>query len=162
MPEILFVCTANRFRSPLSAQYFECLLERNDGPSDLKVSSAGTWTRNGQPATREAAQIARSAGFDLGHHRSREVTSSMLVGSDLILVMESGQKEAISFEFPEVSGRVFILSEAVENIPFDIPDPYSTDEPSDRIARELFAMLEKGYEQILLLVNQVSEKETGD
>ncbi len=157
MPKLLFVCTANRFRSPLAAHYFQNKINGIDRLFSLTISSAGTWTKDRQPATREAEQIAKETGFLLAGHQSREVTESILMESNLILVMESGHKEAISSEFPAVAGRIRLLSNATIGVAFDIPDPYSTPEPPERIAKEIFKLLDQGFESIVDLVFQMSE-----
>ncbi|MDP3186600.1 MAG: hypothetical protein Q8M58_15180, partial [Anaerolineales bacterium] len=48
-----------------------------------------------------------------------------------------GQKEAILSEFPNVGQRVFLLSEVVEGVAYDIPDPLGSEEdpPEVIIAR---------------------------
>ena len=49
MPKVLFVCTANRFRSPLAAAIFKRFLLESQETGRWRVSSAGTWTRSGLP-----------------------------------------------------------------------------------------------------------------
>lgn len=156
MPKILFVCTANRFRSPLSAHYLQSKIKNYESLADWTISSAGTWTIDGQPATSEAERLAQEAGLSLAEHQSREVTDAILMDSDLILVMESGHKEAISTEFPAVADRVRLLSYAAIGVAFDIPDPYSTPEPAERVAKEIFKLLDQGFERIINMVLQRS------
>ena len=47
----------------------------------------------------------------------------MLKESDVVLVMEEGQKEAIQNEFPFAQNKVHLLSEVVEGVAYDVPDP---------------------------------------
>jgi protein-tyrosine phosphatase len=54
----------------------------------VEVQSAGTATRDGQPATDPAIEVGRRAGLDLLRHRSRRLTPAMLAEADLVLVME--------------------------------------------------------------------------
>jgi len=149
MTKILFVCTANRFRSPLAAYYFQNLLEKDEHAEDIVVESAGTWTRDGLPATGDAQELAATMGISLSQHRSREVTNPILQSADLILVMETGQKEAIVHEFPSTKDRIFLLSEVVTKVEFDIADPYMTEESPERIAKEIFQLIKKGYDRII-------------
>jgi len=41
--------------------------------------------------------------------------------------MEAGQKEALQVEFPKEREKIFLLSEAAEGVPYDIPDPFGPD-----------------------------------
>lgn len=151
MSSILFVCTANRFRSPIATSYFsKRMIEKNE-QQKIHVSSAGTWTQPGLPATTEALIIAEKSGFDLCRHQSRMITKDILSGADLVLVMDSGHKEAIRHEFPSIAGKVFLLSEVAIGIAFDIADPYTTSEPSNVVAREIFELIDDGYERIVSL-----------
>ncbi len=145
MPSVLFVCTANRFRSPLAAAAFQKTLG-DEGMEGWQVGSAGTWTDAGLPAAREAAQAARQIGISLDDHASCLVNGALLSGYDLILVMEVGQKEALEYEFPAVKNKVFLLSEVVDGLQYDIPDPSSTVESSPQeIANEVCHLVWKGF-----------------
>jgi protein-tyrosine-phosphatase len=126
------------------------MVEKNE-PHKIRVSSAGTWTQPGLPATTEAFNIAEKVGLDLSLHQSRMITEEILSEADLILVMDSGHKEAIRHEFPSIAGRVFLLSEVAIGTAFDINDPYLSSEPSRVIAREIFELIDDGYERIISL-----------
>jgi protein-tyrosine-phosphatase len=77
------------------------------------------------------------------------VEASLLSNSDLILVMEGGQKEAILSEFSNVGRRVFLLSEVAEGVAYDIPDPLASEEDlSEEIAKEVCALVGKGFRKI--------------
>src|SRR5690606_22592899 len=110
MPSVLFVCTANRFRSPLAATLFlravaDEEVERaspwNIGKaSDWRAGSAGTWTVDGEPALPVVVDAATQLGIDLSGHRSVQVSDRLLADHDLILTMQASQKEALQSEFP--------------------------------------------------------------
>ena len=157
MPSILFVCTANRFRSPIAAAYFTRQLALHGDEREFSISSAGTWTAFGQPVTADALAIARNHGLDLSSHRSRPVSTPLLTGSDLILVMAANHQEAIRQEFPGVADRVHLLSKAAGLAPFDVPDPYTSDEPPELVAQEIMDMIDKGYDRIITLSRTLSE-----
>ncbi|HLO17788.1 MAG TPA: hypothetical protein VK206_23360 [Anaerolineales bacterium] len=157
MPFILFVCTANQFRSPLAAA---CLLQgiKNEN-FDTKwiVESAGTWTIPGMPAATSALQIAKQlklAGLD--RHLTRQVDQQLLDQFDLIIVMETSHKEAISSEFPSIYKRVYLLSELVDDFPYDIPDPMDPGIDPGDVGRDLYRMLARGKEKILQLAMTLS------
>ncbi len=123
MPTILFVCTANQFRSPIAAACSMRKLTSMDAADAWTVSSAGTWTPADLPAHPKAMDAAAKLGLDLSAHRTREVDAALLAAADLIVVMEHGHKEALETEFPTVRGRVVLLG-FLANIPgSEIPDP---------------------------------------
>lgn len=82
MPSILFVCTANRFRSPIAAIYFARSVVKQGDDNFISVSSAGTWTVPGQPVTTDALLEADKYALNLSLHKSRLITRSMLSKSD--------------------------------------------------------------------------------
>jgi protein-tyrosine phosphatase len=56
--------------------------------AQVDTSSAGTAAQEGEPAAPDAIAVAGADGVDLSAHRSRRVTSALVRGADLILVME--------------------------------------------------------------------------
>ena len=141
MPSILFVCTGNQFRSPIAAETFRQQLKRDGRGADWRVTSAGTWTVSGQPVFTWSKEIARSMGIDISGHTTKSVDAKLLQEADLVLVMEAGHKEAILVEFPFARGKVRLLSEVLEGMPFDIPDPAGSAEEANEILRELVGMI---------------------
>jgi protein-tyrosine phosphatase len=124
MPSILFVCTANQFRSPLAAACFLKQAVPENHPKKWRVESAGTWGKSGLGASAIALDVAASLGLDgLDLHRTRQIGPGLLARFDLVLVMEQGHKEAICAEFPSICRHVYLLSEVVDGFPYDIPDP---------------------------------------
>ncbi|MEW5939813.1 MAG: low molecular weight phosphotyrosine protein phosphatase [Chloroflexota bacterium] len=148
MPSVLFVCTGNQFRSPVAAEAFRQRLARDGRAAQWTVNSAGTWTTPGQPPLRLALDAARVLGMDLSRHSTRLVDEDLLKESDLVLVMESGHKEALLVEFPSARGKVFLLSEALEGIAYDIPDPAWSPEETEGILRDVAEMVRKGSGKI--------------
>jgi protein-tyrosine phosphatase len=157
MPSILFVCTANRFRSPLAEAIFQAELTKRGLQTDWQVGSAGTWTKDGLPAMPEAISAARELGLDLTFHRSRPVSAELLRQCDLVFVMESGQKEALIIEFSAIIENVFLLTEGVGGVAYDIPDPFFTDESPVSIAKELIGLFHNGFEKIVQLAERCSK-----
>lgn len=152
MPSILFLCTANRFRSPLAARYFLREVMRHRDDDVIQVSSAGTWTAPGQPPVSKAVKLGKIYDLDLNDHKSTMISEEILEQADLILVMENGHKEAITHEFPDSAERVLLLTEAVEELTVDIPDPYNSKRANaEDIAREIFSLIDEGYEKIVAL-----------
>ena len=151
MPSILFVCLANRYRSPLAAAFFNQCLEQTTNLPDWCVGSAGTWTKPGLPPDGRALQDARDWGLDIKAHRSRQVNAVLLSQSNLVLVMEAGQKEALQVEFPKEREKIYLLSEVADGIPFDIPDPNDPETSHEEIANELCELIKRGFKNICQL-----------
>jgi protein-tyrosine phosphatase len=123
MPTILFICTANQFRSPIAAAYAERKLREAGMRERWVVMSAGTWTSNGLPAHQEAIGAAETLGLDISQHLTSEVNAEVLAASDLIVVMERGHKEALEWEFAACRGRVALLGELAGEDEAEIEDP---------------------------------------
>jgi protein-tyrosine phosphatase len=157
MPSILFVCTANRFRSPFAAISFAREVVKRKDDHHLTISSAGTWTVDGLPATTEAQKEADKFGLNLSMHKSRVITEKILSQADLVLVMEHNHQESITQEFPFTANKVFQLAETVNGVPYDIPDPYGTDETPDAVALEIIEMIDRGYEKIVELALKLED-----
>jgi protein-tyrosine phosphatase len=151
MPTILILCHANQFRSVLT----EFALRARLNPDEWQVSSAGVWATEGLPAARGLAEW--SGLPEMAAHRSRAVDVAMLEAADLVLVMERGQKEALSHEFPEVAGRVYLLSEMSARVAFDIPDPALGGENPKKLIAEILSLVEKGLPRIIELARKAGE-----
>lgn len=158
MASILMVCTHNRFRSALAEYILKQLIGSEGGSEAWQVSSAGTWADEACGATPEAVQAGLERGLELDGHLSRGVTEEILREANLVITMESGQKEALLQEFPWLGGRVGVLSEVCGQPAYDIPDPYFTDEVPEVVAGEIHQLLKANYPTILRLAE---ENQTG-
>jgi protein-tyrosine-phosphatase len=150
MPSVLFVCTANRFRSPIAEACFRELLHKQ-GEKNWLVGSVGSWTKPGLKALPSAKWSHKQLGLDLSGHRSRPVSRALLAEYDLILVMERNQKESLGIEFPETRSRLFLLSDFSEE-PYDIPDPVRAAEQTQAVyldaAQELLDLIRVCFQAI--------------
>lgn len=156
MPSVLFVCTANRFRSPLAAGWFRRRLDQEAGTQAWTVGSAGTWTEAGQATIPPARWAKERFGLDLSAHKSQPVSGDLLARYDLILVMENNHREALLVEFPETKGRLFLLAQVAEGVPYDVPD--FGNQPGDTfedIAAGLHDLIDKGFINICRLAYQL-------
>ncbi len=157
MPSILFVCTANQFRSPLAAACMNEFIGTMQGTEKWRVESAGTWAQPGFPAAPQAVKAAERLGLNgLEAHRSRPVDQSLLDGFDLIVTMETGQLEGICSEFHSAASRVRLLSEIVEGISYNIPDPFRSDDDPQEVAADLHELIKKGGGRILDLARALN------
>jgi protein-tyrosine phosphatase len=148
MPSVLFVCTGNQFRSPIAAEVFRGQLTRHGQAAQWQVGSAGTWTYSGQRVLPEAAALARSFGLNIDGHVTHMISSQVLEYADSVIVMEEGHKESIQAEFPFARKKVHLLSQVVEGLVYNIPDPAGAGREAENIIRELIDMIRTGYESI--------------
>ena len=123
---ILFLCTANRIRSPLA----EALWQREAAP--IAAESAGTWTKADLPAHPAALQVAEEMGLNLANHRSRRVEDVRLEEYELILTMERGQRDALRAEYYQHARRIFTLAERASGYAYDVVDPEGHTVPATR------------------------------
>ena len=158
MPSVLFVCTANRFRSPLAEVMFRSALQDSGRDASWVVDSAGTWTSSGLPVLPTVAVIAHQYGLDLTRHRSKEVTEKILSARDLIIVMETGHKEALLHEFSGQGEFIHLLSQVIDGRTYDIPDAIQSVESMMEVGRELHQLIQNGTEKICNLAIHLQQK----
>ncbi len=119
---ILVLCEGNHCRTPIA----EALLKSRLG-SAIRVSSAGLMALVGQPADPEAVRLMTAQGIDISSHRGQQVTPEMACEADLILVMDSKQKEWCTQVVPSARGRIFLLGHWLSVPPCEIADPFRQD-----------------------------------
>ena len=149
MNSILFVCTANMVRSPIAEALLKNKLLAGHDEMQWRIGSAGTWADPGRKVTLYARDVMLNVfGIDLSLHRSQLVNLTLLKSYKLILVMETGHKEAIKAEFPEVADRVYLLYEMVDRSR-DVEDPIGgTLIDYQEAAIEIDSILSQGFEKI--------------
>jgi len=155
MPSVLFVCTANRFRSPLAAAFFNQKLQEVNKDHNWKVESAGTWCIENLPPVLEAVDEAKKRNIDIYSHRSRMINEEILSAFNLALVMEMGQKEALRSEFPLFEEKIYLLTEVGGAVPYSIPDPFTTAESPVKIAAEIEAQINRSFDLIFRALSRM-------
>jgi protein-tyrosine phosphatase len=157
---VLFVCTANRCRSPMAAALLRQRLDLLGAQSaDWQVESAGTWAEQDQPATALAIDVMRERGLDISGHQSRLIDRAMLKDASIVLVMTRHHQEALQIEFPEFAAKVHLMSELIDRT-FDIADPFGgTEEDYRRCAANLEEILKTGFDRLLMLSDEAGEEE---
>lgn len=102
---IVFVCTGNRFRSPLA----EAFVRRLTVGLPVTTQSFGTLELEGAPALPEALEIAVWCGVDLSSHRTRHVAHSSLADVDLLLGFEEAHVRRAVVDAQAPRQRAFTL-----------------------------------------------------
>lgn len=122
--DILVVCVGNICRSPVAEGLLKARLPNS------AVWSAGLAAVVGHPADAISAEIALQHGIDISGHRAQQIAGWMCTKADLVLVMESSQKQHLEKQFPLARGKIHRLGEFGPQGPFDIADPYRQSRPS--------------------------------
>ena len=108
---ILFVCTANRCRSPMAEVLLASRLASIEA-TETVVSSAG-FLPPGFPATPETIKAMEPYGLDLSAHRSRRLSIDDVLTADLILGLDRRHAREIVLLNSEAWPYTFTLPELV-------------------------------------------------
>jgi protein-tyrosine-phosphatase len=141
---VLFVCEANRSRSPVAAALWDRELARRADASDTgapedaasdaaatPATSAGIHALPGERASHQTSWTAARHGLDLTAHRSRPLDDDTVAEADLILTMTRDQADHIGMNHGRVSDRMFLVSELAELLRMEVD---STELPATRAA----------------------------
>lgn len=108
MRKVVFVCTANRCRSPSA----EALL-RADVGSEVAIDSCGLHATPGLPPPQETLYALKEYGLDLSAHRSRGVDEASLEDADVVIGFERHHVASAVVDHAVPSERAFLLTELV-------------------------------------------------
>jgi protein-tyrosine phosphatase len=110
---ITFVCTGNRFRSPLA----EAFVHRLTLELPVTTDSYGTLSQENAPPLPEAVEIARSCGISLSDHRTRYLNNASLEDVDLLLGFEPAHIRQAVVDAEAPRGRSFTMLDFVPLLP---------------------------------------------
>jgi|GEM_PF-5383329 len=151
---ILFVCTENRFRSPLAEYYFLSQLVMDSRMAEISVTSAGTRAVPGRGAIDlllNDPQLNASGHFS--RHKARLLDDALVAQAALIITMEVNQKEALRVEYPAYRFKIKTLSQLADGIEYDINDLNNELEFDRSIMAELKTLVRRAYPGILRAVS---------
>lgn len=140
---ILVVCAGNICRSPTGEYVFKDLLAGRD----IRVSSAGLTALVGKSADKLAQSCALESNIDLSPHIAQQISQSLVLENDLILVMEQRHLEDVCAQYPQVRGKVFLLTKWLEGQ--DVPDPYRQGEEAFKHVFELITNAANAWQKYL-------------
>ena len=131
---IAFVCTGNRFRSPLAEAFVHVLtLEL-----PVTTGSYGTLPLENAPPLPEAVELALSCGISLANHRTRYLNNASLWDVDLLLGFEPAHIQQAVVDADAPRERSFTLRDFVSLLPA-AARPAARDEDVVERARSLVA-----------------------
>ena len=143
MNRVLVLCEGNICRSPMAQGLLAAALP------NAQVHSAGLGALVGMPADETAVRLMNDRGIDISAHRAQQVSRSLCTQADLVLVMDTEQRQRLEGMYPQARGRVFRLGEHLKR---DIPDPYRQPEMA---FRDALLLIDHGAREWLRRIQQL-------
>lgn len=138
MEQIIFICTGNTCRSPMAEGLFRA--RGGEQKTGLTAASAGLFTQDGLPASRNAVTAAAELGADIAAHRSRILTPEMAAEARYLVCMTGAHYDWLCEAFPACADKIFTL------LPADVSDPFGGDLDTYRRAA---AQIDAGVQDII-------------
>ena len=110
--QVLFVCTANQGRSAIADALLQAKLADRRYEGVVTVTSAGL-IDGGVPAWPPVMKVVRRCGGDLGAHRSRRLTATLVRQADVVVCLARDHARAVLDMCNEAAPRTFTLKELV-------------------------------------------------
>lgn len=118
---VLFVCTGNICRSRIAEQVFR----ERFGSDEVVFASAGTYAMVGSEMPEQAEAISRQLGGAADGIRSRQLVSSLVEESDLVIALTREHRSEIVRTLPRASRYTFTLREGARLIESLVTDDLS-------------------------------------
>jgi protein-tyrosine phosphatase len=126
--DVAFICTGNRFRSPLAA----ALLSAEVDGLPVRASSLGVLDLGTVEALEEAVTVGRSFGVDLSGHQTRCLRLVDLEPLDLVVGFEWAHVQAAIVDGRARIERTFTLPELV-GLLRDLPESEPESTPAEQV-----------------------------
>jgi len=149
MSSILFVCTGNVCRSPMAAGLLSAKLVAERPDARFRVSSAGTWALDGQPASSHALAVMSERHIDISDHIAHTISAEDVAEADLILTMSQEHTDMIRQTWPQYIWKVYRLAEMTGKKK-NVHDPYGESVEVYRdCANTISEYIDRGFTRIL-------------
>lgn len=112
MKKVLFVCTGNTCRSPMSKALFEKLL-KDKGIDNISVDSAGLSAVDGDGISANATEVLKEEGIELSYHKAKRLSAEMVNNADLIVALSPSHRGIISACCPNHVGKTVVLGDGI-------------------------------------------------
>lgn len=141
---ILFVCTGNTCRSPMSATIMQNFLQGYG--MNIRVESRGMVVLFPEPYNPKAVAVAARHGMIMPSNTAAQLSNKDFDNNTLVLVMNSAMKQKI-YEVYDRAINVYTISEFAGEGDMEVSDPYAKgiDEYN------------KCFEQLYMLVEKIAE-----
>ena len=143
---ICLVCLGNICRSPMAETVLRAELDRAGLGGRVRVDSAGTgdW-HAGNPMDRRARAELAARGYDGASHRARQFRAEWLAGRDLVLAMDTANRDDLGRMGAE-PGRLAMLRsfDPASGPDAEVPDPYYGDGGSFGLALDQIEAAARG------------------
>jgi protein-tyrosine phosphatase len=140
--DVLIVCHANVCRSPAAEQLFRRWQCEQPATRGVVFHSAGLRARDGDDMDPVMQRLLAERGVEVGEHRARRLTGSLVRAADLVLVTERRQVSAVEQLEPTARGKVYALGNWENS---DVVDPHGLHEAAYRESLALIERLVKGW-----------------
>ncbi len=132
---------------------FKGMVSRRNPDGRWRIDSAGIGAYDGLPASEYARQVMQKRGLPLDSHRSQFTSEDLTSSFNLILTMEKEQRDILRTLYPQIAGRIFMLSEMIGKEE-DVEDPIGGRlEDYEYAADRIEAYLEDGFQTIWRLAS---------
>ncbi|MCC9198028.1 low molecular weight phosphatase family protein [Arthrobacter sp. zg-Y820] len=113
---ILTVCTGNICRSPMAERLLQAGFDAM-APGEFEVASAGTGALVGSGIEPHVAGFVNVFGGDSTNFASRQLSTNILAGQDLILALSRAHRSKVVELAPGLLRRTFTLRELARLLP---------------------------------------------